>query len=431
MDTFELFSRFAVALGVGLLFGLERGWKQREDTPGSRTAGIRTFGLVGLLGGIVGALAQAAGLAGAGGFVLGVSFAAFVLVFALFCREENRAEGVFSATTAVAGMVAFALGTYAQWGDLRVVAAVSVAAVVVLASREALHGWVGALTWEELRAGLVLLVMTFVALPLLPDAPVGPFGGVNPRAIWLIAIVLAAVSFVGYAAVKYFGARRGILLAAAAGGLVSSTAVMAAHARRAAGGEGTPRLLAAGAALASGISLLRVLVLVAALNPALLPWAAGPLLAAAATTIGLACVLIFTGPEDAAAGSLPHFRNPFELRAVLLFAAFLGAMIVVGRVASERFGAAGALVAAMAAGLADVDAVTVSMARLAPETLGPAEAAGAILAATASNMVAKLALGMTAGRGAFALWALAATAAAFLAAGAALLLTPALLGASS
>jgi len=86
--------------------------------------------------------------------------------------------------------------------------------------------------------------MTFIGLPILPDAPLGPFGGVNPREVWLIAIVLASVSFLGYAAVKYFGARRGLLLAAAAGGVASSTAVTIANARRAAAREGSPRLLA-------------------------------------------------------------------------------------------------------------------------------------------------------------------------------------------
>ena len=112
--------------------------------------------------------------------------------------------------------------------------------------------------------------MTFIALPLVPDDPVGPFGGVNPREIWLIAIVLAGVSFLGYAAVKYFGERHGVLLAAAAGGLVSSTAVTLANARRAAAGEGSPQLLAAGVSLATAVSFVRVLAIVAVLRPSLL-----------------------------------------------------------------------------------------------------------------------------------------------------------------
>ena len=107
----------------------------------------------------------------------------------------------------------------------------------LLAIREELHGLVEKITWPELRSGLLLLAMTFIALPVMPGDPIGPFGGVNPREVWIIAIILACVSFIGYAAVNYLGASRGVLLAAAAGGLVSSTAVTVANARRAAAHE--------------------------------------------------------------------------------------------------------------------------------------------------------------------------------------------------
>jgi uncharacterized membrane protein (DUF4010 family) len=144
----ELFSRFAMALGIGLLIGLERGWRQRTEAAGSRTAGVRTFALAGLLGGTSGALAQALGGAAnaGGGLMLGFAFAAFAIVFALFCREENRAEKSFSATTAVAGAATFALGAYALIGDLRIAAAAAVAMALVLASRESIHDAVKAIT---------------------------------------------------------------------------------------------------------------------------------------------------------------------------------------------------------------------------------------------------------------------------------------------
>ena len=240
MDTDELLSRFAVALGIGLLIGLERGWRARAEKPGSRAAGFRTFAISGLLGGVVGALAQAAGgtATAGGGAVIGIGLAAFAAVMTVFCLEENRADKNFSATTAIAGILTFALGAYALVGDMLAAAALAVVTAGILAMRESMHGWVKSLTWPELRSGLILLAMTFIALPLVPDDPVGPFGGVNPREVWLIAIVLAGVSFLGYAAVKYFGERHGVLLAAAAGGLVSSTAVTLANARRAAARRG-------------------------------------------------------------------------------------------------------------------------------------------------------------------------------------------------
>jgi uncharacterized membrane protein (DUF4010 family) len=221
--------------------------------------------------------------------------------------------------------------------------------------------------------------------------------------VWMIAIVLAGVSFVGYVLVKYFGAGHGVLLAAAAGGLVSSTAVTAAYARRAAAGEGAPRLLAAGVSLANAISFARVIILIAVLNPALLLATAAPLIAATLVAAGLAVAAVYWWRDPTAEQKAVEFRNPFSLGSVIGFAVLLGAIIVVGRVLGERVGATGAIIGAAAMGLADVDAVTVAMARLAPEPLGTASASLAILVAVASNMAAKLAIGAGIGRGRFAI----------------------------
>jgi uncharacterized membrane protein (DUF4010 family) len=258
------------------------------------------------------------------------------------------------------------------------------------------------ITWPELRSAVVLLAMTFIGLPILPDAPLGPFGGVNPREVWLIAIVLASVSFLGYAAVKYFGARRGLLLAAAAGGVASSTAVTIANARRAAAREGSPRLLAAGVAVASAVMFLRVVGIVAALKAELLVLVAPALIAAALTAVGFAVAWMTWQKADRDAYRSVKFRNPFDLLSVVGFAVFLGGIIVLGRALGEAFGATGAVAGAIVVGLVDVDAVTVSMARLTPDTLSRAHAVLAILAAVASDTVSKIAIGAAIGRGWFA-----------------------------
>jgi uncharacterized membrane protein (DUF4010 family) len=422
MDLPDLIPRLALALGIGLLIGLERGWRTRGAKPGSRAAGIRTFAISGLLGGVVAAVAQAAGgaMSLGGGIVLGSAFVVHAVVIALFIRAENAAAGIFSATTAVAAMLTFALAAYAVLGDPRIAAGAAVATAGVLAMREELHSWVQKLTWPELRSGLVLLAMSFIALPVLPDEPVGPFGGVNPREVWIIAIVLAAVSFLGYAAVKYFGARRGLLLAAAAGGLASSTAVTIANARRAATGEGAPRLLAAGVAVASAVMFLRVAGIVTALKPDLLVLVAPALIAAMLVALAFALVWMFWHEPDRSQYRSANFRNPFDFLTVVGFALFLALIIVLGRAVGETFGATGAVAGAVVVGLADVDAVTVSMLRLTPETLTGAQAALAILAAVASDTVSKIAIGAAIGRGWFAA-DLAALAAGCLAAGAAAL----------
>ena len=403
MDLQDLISRLALALGIGLLIGLERGWRKRGARPGARAAGIRTFAVSALLGGVIAALAQAAGGAGSagGGIILGSAFAIYSIVIALFSRDENLAAGTFSATTAVAGMLTFALGAYAVLGDMWIAAGVAVASAGLLALREELHGWVEKITWPELRSGLVLLAMSFIALPILPDESIGPFGGVNLREVWTIAIVLAAVSFLGYAAVKYFGARRGMLVAAAAGGLASSMAVTIANARRAAAGEGAPRLLAAGVAVASAVMFLRVVGIVSALNPALLVLVAPALVAATLTALAFTFAWVWreAGRKDYRSG---QFRNPFEFRSVVGFALFLGVIIVLGRVVGEKFGPIGAVAGAAVIGLADVDAITVSMSRLTPDTLTHTQAALAILAAVASDTVSKIGIGAAIGRGWFA-----------------------------
>jgi uncharacterized membrane protein (DUF4010 family) len=404
MDIEGLMSHFAVALGIGLLIGVERGWQTREHQSGSRTAGIRTFTIIGLLGGTVGVIAEAAGtpINIAGAMVLSVSFAAFAITFAMMCRDENLADKNYSATTAIAGMLTFALSAYAMIGDMRVAVAAAVATVAILALRKYIHEWLKQINEREILSALMLLAMTFIALPIIPNESIGPFGGINPREIWLIAIVLAGVSFAGYVAVKVLGARHGTLLAAGAGGLVSSTAVTAANAKRAAAGEGTPRLLAAGVALATAVSFARVIAISGALKPELLKLLAPALAAAILVALAFAFVSAYWRGGDEANDQSVEFKNPFSFWAVIGFAILLAVIVVAGRALGENLGAAGAIVGALALGLADVDAVTVSMSRLTPQPLSLQNAALAILAAVVSNNLSKIAIGAAVGRGAFA-----------------------------
>jgi uncharacterized membrane protein (DUF4010 family) len=418
MNLSDLFARFAVALGIGLLIGLERGWRSRGEEPGQRTAGIRTFGLTGLLGAAVGALTGflSGPASPGGGILLGLSFAVYSAVLAWFCREENRADGRFSVTTTVAGMVVFALAAYAVLGDLHIAAAAAVAAAALLAMREGLHGWLQRLTWDELRAALILLTMTFIALPLLPNQSVGPYGGINPREVWLIAIVLAAVSFLGYVVVKGFGPSHGVLLASVAGGLVSSTAVTVANARHAFANANAARLLAGGVAAATTVCFLRVVAIVAVLKSSLIVLLAPALVAAAATAATCALILVYGGRANDGKQQAFEIRNPFSFWPVVWFALLLSTIIMLTRAAAEVFGASGAVVSAILVGLADVDSVTISIVKLAPQPLSEAETAVAILAAVASNTVSKIAVGAAIARGKFA-FTIALVAASCIAAG--------------
>ncbi len=157
----EILYRLSVALAIGLLIGLERGWRQREEAEGERTAGFRTYTLAALLGGVSAALAPYAGPV-----FLGFSFFAFSLGFIAFAWLEARAEHNFSVTGVVAAMLAFVLGAYAVLGEVQVAIAGGVAVTLMLALKQPLHSWLRTLTWIEIRAALTLLAMTFLALPV-------------------------------------------------------------------------------------------------------------------------------------------------------------------------------------------------------------------------------------------------------------------------
>jgi uncharacterized membrane protein (DUF4010 family) len=392
MEFPELLSRVALSFGIGLLIGLERGWRTRQARPGSRTASVRTFTISGLTGGVLGALAltpdRVLGIASS--ILIGTSLIAYSAVVIVFTRDENRATGTFSATTTIAALLTFVLGMYALLGDVRVAAAAAVATAGILVIREGLHEWVARITLREFESGLILLAMTFIALPMMPNRAVGPLGGVNIRAIWIIAIALALVSFVGYVSVKLFGERRGALVAAAAGGLISSTGVTLTNARRVASGEGSARILAPAAVFATSVSFVRVAFLVVILAPALGILVGAAALAAACVSGSFAFLAIRSSAAEPAPEPPFRFRNPFGFWCVLGVALSMAGLILVGRLLHQEFGDNGVVAGAAAMGLFDVDAMTVSITKLVPQLPDEQIAAYAILTGVASNTLSKV-----------------------------------------
>ncbi len=393
--TQSLVMRLAIALGIGLVVGIERGWQTRTLHNGKRTAGVRTFALVGLLGGVVAAVTQAL----SSPLLLAVGFAVFAAIFGGLSWRELRARRQFSATGLVAGLLVFCLGALAVLGDPRVAGAAAIAATAILASRNMLHGLVRRLTWVELRSALVLLAMTVIVLPWLPDRTIDPFHSINLREIWLFTVMTAAISYAGYVAIKVAGPQIGILISALAGALASSTAVTIAFARRSVAGDPV-QLLAGGAALAGMVSLLRVLVLLAMVAPGLLTVVAPPA-GAAALTFGVAGAVLLRRQEQAAAGpSSPG--NPFELRPLLLFAALFAAVCALSGWLLQVVGSGGLLMITGVAGLVDVDVATLNVARLPTGTVPPQTAALAILTALLVNALARVAYAAVSGTWAFA-----------------------------
>ncbi len=396
LSEFDLAIRLGAALAIGLVVGVERGWRERDASAGSRTAGVRTYALSGLLGGICGALAGAMQNA----LLVGFCFIGFAFVFALFKLRESVHDDEFSVTGVIAALAVFLLGAYAVLGDVRVASGVGAAVAVMLASRELLHGFLAKLTWVELRSALLILGMSAIVLPLLPDRAVDPFGSLNPHEIWLFAILIATISYVGYIALRLFPPHHGIALAAMTGAVVSSTATTLDLARRS---QSTERIigLAGGASLAAMVSALRVLLVVALLQSSLASMVA-PAVLMIALVFGLAGLgMLWRSSQAEDARMEPG--NPFDLPAVLGFAALLAVVSLAAHAALRWYGSGGLLTAAAIASVADVDAAVLAAIRLSSAATSEATAAHAILLAVAINALARNAYAFALGRRSFAL----------------------------
>ena len=391
-----LLLRLGLALGVGLIVGIERGWRQRDEPEGGRTAGVRTFALIGFLGGLAGTTSLVAGtpLPWIACLVL------LTAVFALFSLREGIAERDFSVTSVIAAMTVFLLGVLAIQADMRLAAAGGVVTAVLLAGREYLHRTVSRLSWLELRSALLLMAMTAVVLPLLPNRPVDPLGALNPSEIWLLMILTAGVSYIGYAALKIAGPDKGPSLAGLAGGLASSTATtlaMSRLSRRMANASG----LSAGVSFAAMVSVLRASTLALVVQPSLAPLMAPPAIAAALVlgaggALGLA-------RRSAAGPAREDLGVPFELRTVFGFGVLLAVVTLAGAWIATKAGAVGAYLLAAVSGFLDVDAITLSMARSVEIGARPSVAATAILIALASNAVQRVIFSWAFGSRTFAL----------------------------
>lgn len=408
MSTLELFERLATALAIGLLIGLERGWQQRGEREGERAAGLRTHALSGLLGGAWGVIAREAGAGGA--VAAAIAFATFSAAIVVFRLREAVHDQTFGATTIVAAMLAFTLGAMAVLGDMAAAAAAAVAATGLLALKSGLHAWIRRLTWVELRSALVLLAMTFLLLPILPNRALDPLGAVNPYEIWLLTVLMAALSFAGYLAIKVAGERLGIALTGLAGGLVSSTGATLTLARLAREHPGRERLMAGGALLAGATMMVRVVLVAGVIRLGLAAKLAPALLLAAGATAGLGLHLVRRPADGEPGAAALDFQNPLDLSVVLRLGAILTLVGVLAQVATRIAGSAGAFTVAAISGLADVDALTLSMARMAGAALPVEAAATAVLIAVAVNTVAKAALGWSEGGRALGIWMVAAAA---------------------
>ncbi|WP_341534186.1 MgtC/SapB family protein [Sphingosinicella soli] len=356
-----------MALALGLLVGLERGWSARGEPAGGRVAGFRTFGLLGLLGGLSGVMLAEARLPA----VLLIAAAALALV-AGYVRDMARDSGAsVSATTTIAGLITLALGLLATT-DHVLVASVSAGVMVLLLSmREELHAWIRGLTAAEVKAVARFALISIVVWPLLPDAAYGPYDAWNPRDIWLVVVLVSGLSFVGYVAAKRFGEVRGTLATAAAGALVSSTAATAALARRLAAGEDAPAPAIAGIALAGAVMMTRTLILAAVVAGFVVPMLAWVLVPGGIAALAATAFVMRNNRRAPSRAAPMTSSNPFDILPALGFAALIAVAALFARWAEARYGDAGLGVIIALTGTFDVDAATVTLGALPAGSLDP------------------------------------------------------------
>jgi len=298
--------------------------------------------------------------------IVGVAFLAFSAAFGAFTWLEAKTHGSLSATTLIAGMLTFLLGAMATVGDITVTIAAAVSMTVLLALRTQLHSWLAKLTWEEIRAALILMVMSFLLLPILPNHAIDPWGAVNLHEVWLLAIMMALISFSGYVAVRIFGDRLGVIVTAAAGGLASSTATTLTFARMGREHPGAVNLLVGGILISGAVMALRIGVIASALNPTLLGPLAATLGSAAVVLAMIALAFILRVDRGSTERTRPGLTisNPLEVATSIKLSAFIVAVMLAAELVQRVWGNAGVLIVAAASGVADVDAITLSMARM-------------------------------------------------------------------
>lgn len=380
------FANIGLALALGLLVGSERGWRERGQAEGTRVAGIRTFTLVALLGAVVAAGAGALPLLHRW-LISSLVFLPLALLLIVGFHQSAQHNGNVSITSSTAALLTYWLGVLPAFDMALPAAACAVVIALLLHLKETLHRLLTVLDEGELLGALQFLLVSVVFLPLLPNRGFGPWQALNPYQLWWMVVLISGLSLLGYFAMRISGPRKGVLLTSLTGGLVSSTAVTLSLSRMHAEIR-NPSMVAAGILLACATMFARVLVVVAVLNtdllmPLLLPIGIG------IVTLLVAGWLLWRTGDHSSAGNNPEVHNPFQLIPALQFAALLALVMLAAEALQHWFGTSGLYALSVFTGLADVDAIVLSLSPKAGGDLAQTVVVLCITLAAATNTVMK------------------------------------------
>ena len=352
MDLSSVFQQLGIALGLGLLVGLQR---ERTDP---RLAGFRTFPLVTVLGTLGGLLGVTFG-----GWVVGLGLVALsgvIIVGNLI--EPKTADSNPGITSEIAMLVMFLVGAYLSSGYKEAAVAVGGGVAVLLHLKPQMHAVASKIGDRDFKAIMQFVLISLVILPVLPNRFLGPYDVLNPQHIWLMVVLIVGISLGGYVIYKLFGEKAGTLAGGILGGLISSTATTVSYARRSRQPESSPGLAAVVIIVASSIVFLRVIILINVAAPEFLK-AAGPPFAImlAAGALLSAAIWLLNRKEQS---RMPEQENPSELKAALLFGLLYALVLVAAAAAKDYFGDKGLYLVSVASGLTDMDAITLSITQL-------------------------------------------------------------------
>ena len=391
-DPLSLLPNLVTALGIGLLIGAERE-RRKGGGPSRAPAGIRTF--------TAASLAGAASVMVGGAIMLAVTVAGVAVLTAVaYFRSRGDDPGL---TTEIALIVTALLGGLAMQQPA-LAAGIAVGLAVLLAVRTPLHHFVGSvLTEMEVRDALIFASATLVVLPLLPDQAMGPYGALNPRSIWIVVILVMAISAAGYILVRAFGARFGLPIAGLASGFISSTATIGAMGARVRKSPEAISAAVAGAALSTVATIVQMGLVLAATSTATLRTLSMPLIFAgvAAIAYGAGFTVLALRERDVPD---PQPGKAFSLPTALAFALTLSGILLASAALREWFGETGVIVAAAVAGFVDTHSAAIAIASLvASGKMSAADAAFPILAGLSTNTISKIIFAWSGGGRPFAL----------------------------
>jgi len=391
---------FLIALAIGALVGIERE-KRKAAEATTAFGGIRTYTLLALVGASSAWLARSLDSPWLIAVTLAVVGAALVASHVLQARDPDSPLGL---TSEVAALAVCLLGAMAVLGNPGLAVALAVVTSALLAFKQPLHSLVRRIEPDDLFAGIKLAIASFIVLPLLPDAPVDPWDALNPYTLWLLVILISALSLLGYVAVRALGTTYGSAITGLAGGLVSSTATTVSFARssQTISKPWASHALAAGILLSWLVMFVRVAVLVLLINAALLPLLAAPLAAMALVTAIAAAWHARASLAHASLGQAAELMvsNPFSLGSAIRFGALFAVVLVAVKLAQLHAPGVGIYVVSMLAGLVDVDAIVLSLAAQGNGAGSSTQAAIGIALAVVANTIVKCGIVLLQGRGA-------------------------------